>query len=53
MWKILTVQIREEINDSLISSILFSVEQKGYHKKTRGTEELLYVDQHILMDSKN
>ena len=53
MWKILTAQIREEIYYSLISRGLFPDEQKGYRKGSRGTAELLYIDQHILNESKN
>ena len=49
MWKILTVQVREEIYYSLISYGLFPEEQKGCCKGTRG---LLYIDQHILKKSK-
>ena len=45
-------QIREEINDSLISHGLFPKEQKGCRKWTRRTRELLDIDQHILKDSK-
>ena len=52
MWKILTAQIREEIYYSLISHELFPEEQKGCHKGTRGTGELLYIDQHIFNESK-
>ncbi len=52
MWKILTAQIREEIYYSLISRGIFLDEQKGCCKRTRGTEELLYIDQHILNESK-
>ena len=52
MWKLLTAQIREKINDSLINRGLFPVGQKGCRKWTRGTGELLYIDQHILKDSK-
>ena len=52
MWKILTRQIREQIYYSLISRGIFSNEQKGYHKRTRGTGELLYIDQHIPNESK-
>ena len=51
IWK-LTAQIREGIYDSLISCGLFPEEQKGCCKWTRGTGELLYIDQHVLMDSK-
>ena len=52
MWKILTVQIREEIYDSLTSHGLFLDEEKGCCKGTRGIAELLYIDQHILNESK-
>ena len=52
MWKILTTQIREEIYHSLTSRGLFPVEQKGCCKGSRGTAELLYIDKHILDESK-
>ena len=52
MWKILTAQIREEIYYSLTSLGLFPDEQKGCYKGSRGTAELLYIDQHILNESK-
>ena len=45
-------QIREKIYYSLISCGIFPEEQKGYHKDTSSTEELLYIDQHILNESK-
>ena len=48
MWKILTAQIREKIYYSLTSRGLFPDEQKGCRKESRGTAELLYIDQHIL-----
>ena len=52
MWKILTAQIREEIYHSLTSRGLFPDEQKGCCKGSRGIAELLYIDQHILDESK-
>ena len=52
MWKILTALIREEIYDSHTSCWLFLEEQKGCRKGSRGTGELLYIDQHILNESK-
>ena len=52
IWKILTAQIREEIYDSLISCGLFPEEHKGCCKGTRGLGELIYIDQHILIESK-
>ena len=51
--KILTVQIREKIYYSLTSRGLFPDEQKGFRKGSSGTVELLYMDQHILNESKN
>ena len=52
MWKILTTQIREEIYYSLTSRSLFPEERKGCCKGSWGTAELLYIDQHILSESK-
>ena len=52
MWKILTAQVWEEIYYSLTSHGLFPKEQKGCCKGSRGTAELLYIDQHILNESK-
>ena len=52
IWKILTAQIREEIYYSLTNHGLFLKEQKGCRKGSRGTAELLYIDQHILNESK-
>ena len=53
MWKILTAQIREEIYYSLTSRKLFPDEQKRCCKGSRGRAELLYIDKHILNESKN
>ena len=52
IWKILRAQIGEKIYYSLISHGSFPKEQKGCRKRTRGTEELLYIDQQILNKSK-
>ena len=52
IWKILTAQIRGEIYDSLTGRGLFPGEQKGCRKESRGTVELLYIDQDILNESK-
>ncbi len=52
MWKISTAQIREQIYNSLISDGIFPDEQKECRKRTKGTEELLYIDPHILKESK-
>ena len=52
MWKILTAQIREEIYYSLTRCGLFPEEQKGCHKGSKSTAELLYINQHILNEGK-
>ena len=52
MSKILTAQIREEIYYSLTRYGLFPDEQKECCKGTRGTAELLYIDQLILNEGK-
>ena len=51
-WKIRTLQITEEIYDSLISRRMFPEEQKGYRKWTRGTGDLSCIVQHIFKDNK-
>ena len=43
---------REETHFPLTSRGLFPEDQKGCRKWSRGTAELLYVDQHILNESK-
>ena len=52
IWEILTAQIRKTIYSSLTSCRLFPNEQKGCHKRSRGSAELLFIDQHILNVSK-
>ena len=52
MWKILTARIREMIYSALTSRGLFPEEYKGCRKGSRGTAELLYIDQHILNEKK-
>ena len=53
MWKILTAQIRGEIYYTLTSRGLFPGEPKGCSKWSRGTAELLNIDQHTVNESKN
>ena len=48
----INAQIREEIYYSLTSCGLFPEEQKGCRKGYRDTANLLYIDQHILNESK-
>ena len=52
MWKILTAQLREEINNLLKSHGLFPEEQKECRKVSRGSGELLYIVIHLLNESK-
>ena len=52
LWKILTAQVREEVYYSLTSREFFTEEQKNCRKGSRGITELLYIDQHILNESK-
>ena len=42
----------QKIYSSLTNRGLFPEEQKGCHKGSRGTAELLYIDQHIQNESK-
>ena len=48
----LTEQIKKKIYNPLLSWGIFLEEQKGCHKRTRGTEELQYIDQYILNETK-
>ena len=50
-FEIKTVPIREGICYSLISCKLFLEEQKGCHKGTQKTRDLLNINQHILKES--
>ena len=52
IWKIFTAQIKEKIYYSLTNRGLFPDKQKGCRKGSRGTADLLYIDQHILNESK-
>ena len=53
MWKILTAWIREEFYYSLLCHGLFPEKQKGCHRGTRGTNELLCINLHILIRRQN
>ena len=52
LWKILTAEVREKIYNSLTRLGLIHKEHKGCHKGSRSTGKLLYIDQHILIESK-
>ena len=51
MWKIQTAQMREKIYYLLKSRGLFPDKLKGCRKRSRGTAEFPYIDQHILNES--
>ena len=51
MWKFLTTQIREQIYYSLVYQGLFPEKTERWHKRTRGTGDLLYIDQHTIKES--
>ena len=44
--------VENTIDTNLGRDLQFAKEQKGYHKKTRGIGELLYIDQCIFKDNK-
>ena len=48
--KIITAHIRK-FSYSLVYHGLFTEEKKGVLRETRGTADLLYIDQHILKES--
>ena len=50
--KIQTAKIKEEIYYSLVCCELYLKEKKRCHWQTRGTGDLLYIDQHILQENK-
>ena len=52
MCKILRAQIIKEIHYSVVSRELFPAEERGCHWGARKTDDMLYIDQHILKDSK-
>ena len=52
IWKMLTAQIKENIKYSLTSREIFPEEKKGCQKRSRGTEDILYIEQHVFNESK-
>ena len=48
MWKLLTWMISEEIYEYLDERNLFPEEQKGCRKKSRGTQDLLFIEKMVL-----
>ena len=53
MWKSLTAHINEEIYQSVVNRELFPEEQRGSNTGTRGTGDLLNIDQHNLKREQN
>ena len=52
VWKLLTGAIAEEINGFLDTNFLLPQEQKGFKRKSRGTNDLLFIDKVITRDVK-
>ena len=52
MWKILTTLVREEIHYFLYAVDYFWKNKKEFRRGTRGTNEPLYTDQHILKEAR-
>ena len=52
VWKLLTGAIAEEINGFLDTNFLLPQEQKGFKRKSRGTNDLLFIDKVIIRDVK-
>ena len=52
MWKLLTGMIAEDMYIHLEEKGVFPEEQKGCRKDSRGTNDLLYIDQQILREVK-
>ena len=51
-WKLFTSMIAESIYTFLDDSKLFPEEQKGCRKGSRGTNDLLYIDQRMMKEAK-
>ena len=52
MWKLLTGIISEEMYMFLDESRILPVEQKGSRKQSRGTHDLLFIDNSILRNDR-
>ena len=52
VWKLLTGEIAEEIYGFWDINLLLRQEQKGYKRKSRGTNDLLFIDKMILREVK-
>ena len=52
MWKFPTTQIRKKIYNSLVCRGLFLEKEKGCDNRTRGTVDLLCIDEQIIKKGK-
>ena len=53
MWKLLSGVIADQIYGHLDQQKLLSEEQKGYRKRSRGTNDLLYIDGAVIREVKS
>ena len=52
VWKLLTGVIAEEVYGFFYTNLLLPQEQKGCRKKSRGTNDLLFIDKMIMREVK-
>ena len=52
VWKLLTSVIAEEVYGFLDTNLLLPQEQKGCRRKSRGTNDLLFIDTMIMREIK-
>ena len=52
VWKLLTDVIAGEVYGFLVTNLLLPQEQKGHRKKSRGTNNLLFIDKMIMREVK-
>ena len=52
VWKLLTGIIAEEVYGLLDKNLLLPQEQKGFRRKSRGTNDLLFIDKAIMREVK-
>ena len=53
MWKLLLGVIADQIYGHLDQQKLLPEEQKGCRKRSRGTNDLLYIDRVVIRDAKS
>ena len=52
VWKLLIGIIAEEVYEFLDINLLLPQEQKGYRRKSKGTNDLLFIDRMIMREVK-